>query len=322
LAQLNFHHVVMDGSLKRERIAQSTTINKQKNANKKYLERFSLKNAPDGQNYIFKPTHTSSEIKQEQWIQEQFLPLLPGIKTPRLLDWDINEQAQLFWMVLEDAGQLTHEYTENLLIEAAKAMVCWHNLPLETEIRQSTSFLPYIDEVAAKIVANEVLYTKLLHRLRIDSRRIQLFFEKLHSLTPLFPSENVISHGDYHILNLALNNDQLIVLDWEFLQRNSVYFDLFLLIDRADIRYRIHPTKAIRLIALETYGRERTRSGWVMPNNFVHNYHLFACIYSTLTLEWLFNDLDTGKFDRALLLAEKTELTNIINDCLEYIEVN
>lgn len=153
----------------------------------------------------------------------------------------------------------------------------------------------------------------------VHKRQIDVLYEHLSSLHGVFPTEQTVSHGDFLFINLASKNGRFIVLDWEFLQINSVYFDLFTLIDMAVVRYRIKPNKHIRMNVLQTYIQEREKTGWQAPAHFIKNYHLYVLIYSVLTLKWLFSDLETGKFDRDLLLKEKEELTAIISDCLEYI---
>jgi hypothetical protein len=91
-----------------------------------------------------------------------------------------------------------------------------------------------------------------------------------------------------------------------------------MLIDRAAVYYRIKPTADIRKKTLDAYLNKRIQTNWSVPIDFKYNYHLFACIYSVFTLEWLFNDLDSGKFETDLLLQEKGELESIIMDCLDF----
>lgn len=314
----NFQTVIANSELDRNKV-QFETINEFKNVNKKHLYRFKLKHDPNT-SFIFKPTNSAVEVSQELWVQEHFRSHIPDVYTPRILEHYINESTNEYWMVLEDAGALTHTYSEDVLIDAARAMVKWHKLPATTTVKQSKAFLPYIDQALMELLDNGALYRDLLSNLNIDKSRIFHFFDQLDSLNGSFPTEKVVSHGDYLIINIANKDDRLVVLDWEFLQINSTYFDLFTLMDMAVIRYRIQPTKEIRMNVLKAYMTEREKTGWIAPVDFIRNYHLYVLIYSVLTLKWLFSDLETGKFDRTLLLLEKEELTRIINDCLDYVE--
>jgi len=315
---MEFQNAIIDGHLNNKLTIHCETINKLKNINKKNMERFILSSDPAGKSFIFKPTFTAIEVEQEVWIQKELLSLIPTIKTPNVLDYKINLQDEIFWMILEDEGQLSHDYNENILVSAAEAMVKWHSLNVDLLTEPRESFVPYVDEVVTSLLDKEFVFSSFMTKLGIDQHKISWFYSKLRSLNNLFPTEIVLCHGDYHILNLAKKNEALIVLDWEFFQCNSVYFDLFMLLDRAAVYYRIKPTAEIRLRTLDAYINERLQTNWIAPSDFQYNYHLFACMYSVFTLEWLFNDLDSGRFEAELLLQEKAELESIITDCLDF----
>jgi len=314
----DFKSLIADGELDLNKV-HAEIINEFTNVNKKPIYRFYINNDRT-RSYIFKSANTAAEIIKELWVHVHFRPLIPDVYIPSILDYCVNEITNEYWMVSEDAGPLNHTYSEDLLLRAALAIVCWHKLPTTTSISRSDSYLPYIDDARQQILNNEAQYRRLLGNLNISKSLIDNGFLQLRAVGGTFPTEKVISHGDYLVVNIAQNGERLVVLDWEFLQINSVYFDLFTLMDMAVVRYRIRPTKQIRKRVLEAYIAERETTGWVAPEHFMKNYHLFVLIYSLLTLPWLFGDLEEGRFDRALLLSEKEELAQIIQDCLEFIE--
>lgn len=125
----NFKSVINHGELDPTQV-NLQVINEYTNENKKCLYRFSFKKNPAA-SYVFKPTNTAVEVDQELWMQEHFKALIPAVTTPAILDYCIDEGKQEYWMVLEDAGTLTHTYSEDILIEAARTVVNWHKLPLQ-----------------------------------------------------------------------------------------------------------------------------------------------------------------------------------------------
>jgi hypothetical protein len=187
--EFGLRNAIIDGHLNSNSTVHCETVNKLKNINKRDMERFVLLSDVKGKSFIFKPTNTAIEVEQEIWIQNELLSLIPSINTPRLLDYKINNQEEIYWMILEDKGQLYHDYNENILVSAAEAMVKWHNLNVDLLNEQSQSFLPYVDEVVAKLLAKKSLFSKFMSMLGIGDKKVSDFFSKLSSFNNSFPTE-------------------------------------------------------------------------------------------------------------------------------------
>ena len=313
--------VLPNGMLNDKVIVKQEEINKQKNIGRLSLHRFWIETRDTGlKSYIFKPCKESTPIKFELWFQKVLVPLMEHVRTPKLISHRMDEVKNVFWMIYEDLGSIEPAFDREVRIKAAKKMVDWHSLPLETVPSDYASFMPFIDETMQTLVRDQHYYAVLLQNIEITERETTSFFELINKLDGVFPSELKVCHGDYHCLNLLNNNDDLFIIDWEFIQVNSVYWDFYTLLDMATPRYRIQINKGIRKEALQSYSEERNRrSGWVANLDFIYNYHLYSLIYSTWILALVENDLKDERFEKEILLIQKQELKNIIRDCLDVV---
>jgi thiamine kinase-like enzyme len=179
--------------------------------------------------------------------------------------------------------------------------------------------MPSIDQALQQLVEGREGNEKHLREMGVSRAEIDALFERLIAMNGNFRMEQVVCHGDYHCLNLLPASGDLVVLDWEFIQINSVYWDFYTLLDMATPRYRINVDKGIRMDVLNAYINKRSEAGWVPPVHFIPHYHLYSLIYSVGILALVSEDLAKGRFDRETLLIEKQEVTSIIRDCLDVV---
>ncbi|SEM87602.1 phosphotransferase [Paenibacillus sp. OV219] len=311
--------VTPDGHLDESKVVKTEEISKQKNVDRLSLTRFWIDSEQGLRSYIFKPSKDRKPIQFELWLQSVVLPRLENVPSPKLLASRIDEEANVFWMIFEDMGRIEPVFNHEVRVKAANKMASWHSLPLDTIQKQQQSFMPLIDETMQDLLNDWATYAGLLQNTGIAVEQTELFFRKLMEVNGSFPDEQVVCHGDYHCLNLLERVDDLIVLDWEFIQINSIYWDFYTLFDMATPRYEIRINKETRLDALHQYIDQRTQLGWNAPPDFVYNYHLYSLIYSAWILRLLENDLKADRFDRDALLRQRREMTEIIGDCFDMI---
>ncbi|BBH20163.1 hypothetical protein Back11_15080 [Paenibacillus baekrokdamisoli] len=318
---IDFSNVVLpNGKLNETTIAKQEEINQQKNIGRLSLYRFWIETDTDLKSYIFKPTKDSTPIKFELWFQNELVPLMEHVRSPKLLAHRMDEVQNIFWMIYEDIGSIEPAFDRKVRIKAAKKMAVWHRLPLQTIASNTASFMPYIDETMQSLCRDIHYYAKLLQNIEVTEREITSFFDLINKMNGVFPSELTVCHGDYHCLNLLNTSDELVILDWEFIQVNSIFWDFYTLLDMATPRYRIQINKSIREEALRSYSEERNRlSGWVASKDFVYNYHLYSLIYSIWILALVASDLEDERFEQEILLIQKQELKGIIRECLDVV---
>jgi hypothetical protein len=317
---MNFSKVVMpDGTLNKANIVKEEEINKQKNVGRLSLTRFLIETSKGTESFIYKPATERKPIDFELWFQDHLLPKLGGVRSPKLLAHRIDEEEDIYWMIYEDIGSIQPSFSRYVRIKAAEKMGKWHSLSTDTVSGEFKSFMPYIDDALHQLIEGKKHYKEQLGQIGVVREDAAALYDQLIQLKGEFPTEKVVCHGDYHCLNLLDTNGDLVVIDWEYVQVNSIYWDFYTLLDMATPRYRIQIDKEIRTDVLSSYIQKRRESGWTPPADFYYVYHLYSLIYSTWILGLVADDLEADRFDEEILLIQKRELTAIINDCLDVI---
>lgn len=311
----NLQHVVLkNGELNPDLIVRTSELGQQKNVGRLSLTRFWIEENEGLKSYIYKPSDDKFPVEFEIWIQKEVISNLVGVHVPELLAYHIDDQEKVYWMIFEDIGDFKPLFTKSVRVAAASKATNWHALPLQIVPTNYKTFMPYIDEAMKEVLncrsKNELLLLDIGH----SSSEISYFFSTLEKLNGVFPTQKVVSHGDYHCLNLIQAADDLVILDWEFIQLNSPYWDLYILLDMASPRYRIQINKEIRNESLYSYFTQSKYENWT---KFNYEYHLYCLIYSVGILGLIAGDLESGHFDRDTLLIQKHEMTEIIRDCFD-----
>ena len=129
----------------------------------------------------------------------------------------------------------------------------------------------------------------------------------------------MISHGDYHQGNVCRREDEFIILDWEFVHHNSVYWDLYCLLDMSHPDFPKKISSTTRLAALHAYVNRRASFGWeANSDTFVANYHRYAIVHSLWMLGLIENDLQKGQWEVAKLRRAQQETIHSLVACLSY----
>lgn len=288
--------------------------------NGKAVERFTGKGI-DG-SYIFKPLTNPDTLGREIWVYDHLLPLLP-VRFPRLVAQAGHRDPDRYWAIYEDLGRLTHGWDWETLLRAAGSIPLWHELPPELIPASFQGHSPSEDIVRQQVSEAKPDWSleHTLTGLGWTSERVRLARLLLDSEIPGFglEQETVISHGDFHPMNLSLLEDgKLAVLDWEYAHRNSVFWDLYNLLDITSPRYRkpvIPPS--LRNEVLRAYLKRREELGTVLsPIPFCKAYYRYALLHSLWILLLIEKDFMNSGPDSTGLKEQQRETLQICTDIL------
>ncbi|MDB5053709.1 MAG: protein licA [Bacilli bacterium] len=309
--------VLPNGTLNQEHLLKREFI--YEGRNHKVIERFQVASPSGVQSYIFKPLTNEAVIGREKWVYQDLLSNT-NIPYPKLLASSEHLIPQSYWMIFEDLGQLNHELSEPDYISVAKLIPSWHALSLDKIPVDFRGDKPYIDEIIAFVNDNWHSISSVLSSLKMGPLQINKLFDQIHSANALFNDDFVVSHGDLHAGNIGMTKDRLVILDWEFIQRNSIYWDLYTLLDMTHPLIRKKMNNTIRNQVLSTYITERNTKGTSSLNpSFTMKYFIFSAIYSLWMLLLIEKDLKEGKWAKSDLQASQIEIVGILHDCLDYL---
>ncbi len=247
------------------------------------------------------------------------LPSLP-IAYPKILAAAEPNDPDRYWIILEDLGRLTHQFTEKDFYKSVKLIPYWHRLPVHTVPDDFTGHKPMISEVIDIVQEDWKLTGNMLGMLGLAEQRIDMIGSFLLHSADGFAEQRVVSHGDFHTGNIAVWNDGISVMDWEAVHRNSIFWDLYTLIDMPHPRIRKLMVSSIRVGLLHAYIAERTKLGLSDVNSsFIRDYHVFACLYSIWMLLLVEDDLKKGLWGESELHSCRKEIYATIQDCLDYV---
>lgn len=287
--------VLPDGTLDETKIAGRDLLYTRRNG--KRIERFYVQQDGRVDSYIFKPLASEPHLGKEVWAQERILPLLPT-GYARIAASADHDDPQRYWMIFEDMGTIDHTSDEALVIDMAAAIPHWHRLPpdIVPPAYREDSDKPSMRVKLADIRAGRVRLAALLARLGVSVVDVELLLDIVDRADG--GSEIVVSHGDLHRGNFFARNGSIVILDWEHLHLDSVYWDLYCLLD---MTHPYHPQRTdgdLRLRALDAYADRRRQFGWTADRaDFVGGYHLHAVLYSLWLLLIIENDLLAGKWE-------------------------
>lgn len=284
--------------------------------NGKTVERIKLVWRGPERSYIFKPLTNAETMGREPWLYRRLLPrLAPSVRYPALLAHASHEDPAYYWQLFEDVGRLAHDGSEEALLQAATAIAEWHRLPLDAVPEHYAGHKPSVSAVLDTVLHQAERLRGVLSRCAADGceRGFESFVAAIHDRSNRFTGEIVVSHGDFHQGNYALapNTGELVVLDWEHAHRNSVYWDLYHLIDMTHPLYRKTMTPGLRRRAILAYVKARETHGWKgYSADFLRQYHLFAAVFSAWMLLLIDGDIERGGvagWDLNQLTAQREE---------------
>lgn len=306
--------VLQDGTLDSSKLASRETLYVGRNG--KAVERFVVEH-DDHPSFIFKPLTNLETIGREMWVYEHLLPHIPA-RFPNLLAQANHRDADRFWAIYEDLGPLQHRFDRDTLVKAAEAIPSWHQLPLDCLPADFTGHTPKVDKVLNEVREQSELWQSILEQLSVPAFLIDRAARIVYQVDDGLQSECTVSHGDYHPLNLSVRNDEITILDWEYVHLNSMYWDLYNLLDITSPSYRRPEVNAsIRNEVLQVYYARRLQLGWSSRfNTFQKNYYRYALIHSLWIMTLIDKDLKAGKLDRDALHKQQQETLAIVTDLL------
>lgn len=280
--------------------------------NGRFVERFYLSGE---ESYIFKPLTNNDQLGKEAWVHEQILPHFPAI-FPRIISYSESDNPERSWMILEDLGQLSHDFNEETVLDVVKCAAWWHSLPIETLGTLPVKGLkPQIEEIVAEIVVKKESFFELLPGLEIDARLIDQLFSLLERTE--FSKKLVLSHGDLHVGNYAIVNNKLMVLDWEHTHLNTPYWDLYHVLDMSHPLFPKTITSGFREKILQAYLAQAKLE--IRDGDFLKKYYLFASAFSIWMILLIQKDLkgNGGKWSVEQLHTQLQETASSLRQCAD-----
>ncbi|MFJ7725918.1 phosphotransferase family protein [Neobacillus sp. NPDC097160] len=297
-----------DGTLNEELILKKEPL--YQGMNGRFVERFYL---PTKESYIFKPLTNNGQLGKEVWVHEQVLPLFPAI-FPKILSYSINDEPVRNWMILEDLGQLSHDFNEDSALGAAKWAAWWHSLPIEKlgDVPR-VGLKPQFKEIVTDICRRKDEFLRLLPSLGMERNLVDMIYALLDRF--VFSEKLVLTHGDLHSGNFAMAKGQLMILDWEHTHLNVPYWDLYHLIDMSHPLFPKKMTVSFRERILSSYLDQIEFE--VDRDAFMKEYYLFAAVFSIWMILLIQKDLqgNGGKWSAVQLQAQLQETVASLRQC-------
>jgi thiamine kinase-like enzyme len=307
--------VTIEGTLNQERLLQRQPIYKGRNG--RVIERIHISTEQGNQSYIFKPLTNPTNMGKEQWVHHHLLTKT-AIPHPRLLTASEHLVPETYWTIFEDIGELNHQLNEEDYLAAARIIPLWHVLPIDKVPKEYQGDKPGLSQAIASIKQHWSKVTSSLILLKLDMNQINLLFGVIDAAKDLIEEEMVISHGDLCFGNIGMVNSKIYVLDWEFVHRNFVYWDLFCLLDMTHPLIRKTMNNKLREQVLTAYIEEREALGLKrVDDSFKRNYVIFSTVYSIWMLLLIEQDLQSNIWDRSDLLACRIEVVDTLRDHLD-----
>jgi hypothetical protein len=300
--------VLADGSLNEQFILKRETL--YQGMNGKFVERFYLS---ESESYIFKPLTNNDQLGKEAWINDHVLTLFPPF-FPKIISYSKHDNPECSWMILEDLGPLSHEFTEAAVLGVIKWMAWWHSLPLQSFPSVPTAGLkPKLEQLISDIYRDKEKLFELLAGMALDEGLVERVYETLDSF--IFSKSHVLSHGDLHVGNYAVVDGRIVILDWEHAHLNTPFWDLYHLLDMSHPIFPKNITSEFRAHALRSYLEQVNLE--LDAGAFFREYHLFSCVFSIWMILLISKDLaaDSGKWSKAQLERQLSETVSSLVDC-------
>ncbi|MDN3017779.1 phosphotransferase [Paenibacillus sp. BSR1-1] len=301
--------IVLENGLLNEKLIMKREI-LYKGMNGRFVERFYLSEA---ESYIFKPLTNNDQLGKEAWIHEQVLPHFPAI-FPKILSYSKSDNPELSWMILEDAGRLTHKFNEGTVLGVVKWVAWWHSLPVgKLGDLPVKGLKPQIGKIVAEICDRRESFYQILPQLQIDEKLIQHIYALLGEVE--FSTHQVLSHGDLHVGNYALVDNKMMILDWEHTHLNTPYWDLYHVLDMSHPLFPRTITSEFRDLILKSYLSQVELE--INDDDFMKEYYLFAAAFSIWMLLLIQKDLQNngGKWSVEQLITQREETACSLRQC-------
>ncbi|RCW43432.1 phosphotransferase [Paenibacillus prosopidis] len=286
-----------------------------KGMNGKYVERVYI---TPSETFIFKPLTNTDQYGTEVWVYEQILPYVPPVY-PKMIARSSTSRPEYSWTLFEDLGQLEHTFHEEIAHALIVHIAAWHALPIDNFVQAPLRGpKPSAEAIRTELLQHEEQVRALLESLPIPRRLADRLFFNLRRES--LPTSFVLSHGDLHLGNYALVNEQIKVLDWEHAHLNCRYWDLYHVIDLSHPLFPKTVTPMMRERLLDGYLLQvEQQSTYVHNHYFKQGYYLFSSMFSLWMLRLISNDIqkNNGTWPEEQLKEQLLETTMSFIQCAE-----
>ncbi|MGG3469203.1 phosphotransferase [Neobacillus pocheonensis] len=302
--------IVLENGMLNEKLIMKREI-LYKGMNGRFVERFYLSGA---ESFIFKPLTNNAQLGKEAWVHEKILPHFPAI-FPKIISYSESDNPDMSWMILEDLGQLSHDFNEETVMGVVKWVAWWHSLPVgKLEDIPVNGLKPQIGQIIADILEKRELLFQLLPRLQIEKKLIEQIYLLLEQNME-FSKQLVLSHGDLHVGNYAVVDNKMMILDWEHTHLNTPYWDLYHVLDLSHPLFPKTITSEFREQVLKAYLSKVELE--ISSDAFLKEYYLFASAFSIWMILLIQKDLvnNGGKWSVEQLNMQLTETVSSLEQC-------
>ncbi|CAH1202087.1 hypothetical protein PAECIP111891_01928 [Paenibacillus allorhizoplanae] len=270
--------------------------------------------------FIYKPLTNYPNKGKEVWLQANLFVRIPEVNIPKILYFSQALEPEKEWMVFEDLGELEHSFSWDMMLKTSEFIPYWHVLPTKVLPEEFEGHTPKTKEIQSFILAKDMQTKQLFKSLGILDDQCTYFYEDILHQDQL-ENEIVISHGDLYPLNIAEVNNQVYIFDWEYAHTNSVFWDLYTLMDITSPQYRrlvIEQNSRLAILARYISVRENLQSP--TQGNFIMDYHKYSALYSVWLLLLIEEDIAQEKFEKSALLRQYNETLEILKIVLGYLK--
>ncbi|CAN7767621.1 hypothetical protein LJR153_007329 [Paenibacillus sp. LjRoot153] len=268
--------------------------------------------------YIYKPLTNFPSMGKEVWVQENICSRIPEVRIPRIHYYSKTTDPENYWMVLEDLGKLEHKFDVDTMKKAAVCMPYWHVLPIDLVLDEYEGHSPLEQDIRKFLLSKVDQLRGILVGNGYSNEDIDYMYREIIQLH--LESEVVVSHGDLYPLNIAELNNELIILDWEYIHKNSAFWDLYTLMDITSPEYRRPAINQIsRIDILTKYVNVRNNLESPTKHTFIDDYHRFSAMHALWLLLLIDSDLTQEKYDKVALLLQYKETLAILKIVLDYL---
>jgi hypothetical protein len=259
------------------------------------VERIRVKMDDKMTSFIYKPLTNYPTMGKEVWVQENISLRIPKVHVPRINYYSRAKEPEDYWMVFEDLGELEHNFRADIMKKTAELMPYWHLLPTSLVPNEFEGHSPHMKEIQGFILSKAVQMRELFISNGFSYDHIDYFYREI-LLQDHFENETVISHGDLYPLNIAEVNQKLFIFDWEYIHKNSVFWDLYTLMDITSPQYR-RPVmnQTARLDILSRYISVRHSLKSPTNTNFICDYHKYSALHAIWLLLIIEEEIVTRK---------------------------
>lgn len=308
--------VSANGTLDEHKIVKKENL--YQGMNGRFVERFFVTPL---QSYIFKPLTNDSQIGKEVWIYENILTKFPPIY-PKMIEHSSSTGTDNHWIIYEDLGAIRHIFSEELLVELTKQIAWWNSFPTDNLLNAPLKGpKPFIEEIVANILFQKEKVIELVPKYTISSKWLENIINLLGKNS--FSKTKVFTHGDLHLGNFGYANNTIVVLDWEHAHLNSLFWDLYHVLDISHPIFPKRINKELRNNVLDVYLNERgIPANSEIRKMFKQEYYLFSAAFSIWMLLLIQTDLVQNKtnWSNKQLHNQLEETVNILVQCGEELE--